>query len=187
MPASDEMSADQAEVCAEVTAGKRGKVPSPMIAWIRNPELARRGQKLGELLKFETELEPRLVELAILVCARHWTAHQVWTSHSRHARDAGMDPGVVAAIASRQEPEFTDAREQIVFDFAASLLQQHRVADSLYAKSIAAFGERGTVELVANIGYYCFVALTTNAFELGFSEIAARELDDPHFGAGQIQ
>ena len=54
------MTAQQAAVCAEVVSGRRGKIPAPMIAWLRNPELARRGQKLGELLRFETTLEPHL-------------------------------------------------------------------------------------------------------------------------------
>jgi len=185
LPASGEMTGEQAEVCAEAAAGKRGKVPAPMIAWIRNPELARRAQKLGELLKFETELEPRLIELAILACARHWTSHQVWSSHSRHARSAGVDDRVIEAIAARKEPKFQDEREAIAFDLATSLLQRHRISDAHYAKALATFGERGTVELVAILGYYCFVALTTNAFALGFSDAAARELGDPDFIGGE--
>lgn len=66
-----ELSPEQASVCAEAHSGPRGKILAPMIAWLRNPELARRGQKLGELLRFETSLEPQLTELALLVCGRH--------------------------------------------------------------------------------------------------------------------
>ena len=66
---------EQAEVIAEVVQGKRGRVPGPMIGWLANPELARRAQRLGELLRYDTSLEPTLSELAILVCARHWTSH----------------------------------------------------------------------------------------------------------------
>jgi 4-carboxymuconolactone decarboxylase len=47
---------EQAEVIAEAVAGKRGKVPGPMIGWLPNPELARRAQRLGELLRFDTSL-----------------------------------------------------------------------------------------------------------------------------------
>ena len=35
MPQS--LSPAQAEVVAEVVSGKRGKVPAPMIPWLRNP------------------------------------------------------------------------------------------------------------------------------------------------------
>ena len=67
-----------------------------MIAWIRNAELARRAQKLGELLRFQTTLEPQLSELAILVCARRWTSHVEWTAHKREALKAGLSARVIA-------------------------------------------------------------------------------------------
>src|SRR5437868_1537200 len=94
MPLQQELTAEQQVACAEVVAGRRGKVPAPMIAWLRNPELARRGQRLGELLRFETTLEPHLCELAILLCARHWTSHHEWTAHKALALKAGVDPEV---------------------------------------------------------------------------------------------
>ena len=40
----DVLTPEQAEVMAEAVAGKRGKVPAPMIGWLPNPELARRAQ-----------------------------------------------------------------------------------------------------------------------------------------------
>ena len=83
-----------------------------MIAWLRNPELARRGQRLGELLRFETSLEPHLTELAILVCGRHWTSHHEWTAHKRLALAAGLDPRTIADIAARVPPYLRDERER---------------------------------------------------------------------------
>ena len=95
-----EMTDDQRAACDEASSGLRGAVPTPMIAWIRNSELARRAQRLGELLRYQTELAPRLSELAILVCARHWTSHVEWTAHKREALKAGLDPAVAASIAA---------------------------------------------------------------------------------------
>lgn len=42
--------------------------------------------------------------------------------------------------------------------------QQFRAG--LYREGLAAFGERGMVELVGIIGYYTFVAMILNAFEM---------------------
>ncbi|PNG46041.1 MULTISPECIES: carboxymuconolactone decarboxylase family protein [unclassified Variovorax] len=178
------MTPEQAAVCAEAVAGRRGKVPSPMIAWLRNPELARRGQALGELLRFETTLEPRLSELAILVCARHWTSHHEWTAHKALALKAGLDPEVIAAIATRRAPKMPDHRHQVVYDVSSVLLATSRVPPDLYARGIAELGERGMVELVGMLGYYCLVSLTLNAFELGLPGNAARELQDPAYPEG---
>jgi 4-carboxymuconolactone decarboxylase len=181
------MTQEQLAACTEVIAGPRGKIPAPMIAWLQNPELARRGQQLGEVLRFHTALEPHLVELAILVTARHWMAHQVWTSHKQHAIKQGIDEWVIETIASGRAPVFTRQRDQIVYNVCKALLEQRRIPDSLYTRAVAEFGERGAVELVAVIGYYGLVSLTANAFELGLPENRAIELGDPQFtnAAGQ--
>lgn len=183
MLAEEAMTPEQKAACAEAVAGIRGRVPAPMIAWIRNPELASRGQRLGELLRYQTTLEPRLSELAILVCARHWTSHHEWAAHKREGLKAGMDPEVIAAIAARREPVLRDAREQAVHDVSRTLLSTARVPPDLYARGTEALGERGMVELVGILGYYCFVALTLNTFELGLPGSIAPELQDPDFPA----
>ncbi|WP_270933362.1 carboxymuconolactone decarboxylase family protein [Falsiroseomonas oryzae] len=181
MPPEEAMTPEQKAACAEAIAGIRGRVPAPMIAWLQNPELAERAQKLGELLRYRTTLEPHLSELAILVCARHWTSHHEWAAHKREGLKAGMDPEVIAAIAARRPPRLRDAREQAVFDVASTLLSTARVPPPLYARGVAELGERGMVELVGILGYYCLVALTLNAFELGLPGSIAPELEDPEY------
>lgn len=167
---------EQAEVVAEVVAGKRGKVPGPMIGWLPNPELARRAQHLGALLRFETSLEPVLSELAILICGRHWTSHHEWTAHKRIALEAGVDPQTVGDIAARRPPYLRNEREAAVYAVAQTLLAQTKIDDALYARGIAVLGERGMVDLVGILGYYSMVALTLNAFELGLPEAYATDL-----------
>lgn len=168
---------DQADVIAAVVAGKRGKVPGPMIGWLPNPELARRAQHLGELLRFETSLEPVLSELAILICARHWTSHYEWTAHKRIALAAGLDPQTVADIAARKEaPYLRNPREGAVYAVASTLLAKTKIDDALYAQGVDVLTERGMVDLVGILGYYSLVALTLNAFELGLPEGHEQEL-----------
>jgi 4-carboxymuconolactone decarboxylase len=183
LPAEEAMTEAQKAACAEAVSGIRGRVPAPMIAWLQNPDLASRGQKLGELLRYQTTLEPRLSELAILVCARHWTSHHEWTAHKREGLKAGTDAAVIAAIAARREPALRDARERAVHDVSRTVLATGRVPPALYAQGVAALGERGMVELVGILGYYCLVALTLNTFELGLPGSIAPELEDPDFAA----
>lgn len=184
MPPVAAMTPEQAAVCAETVAGRRGKVPAPMIAWLRNPKLALRGQSLGELLRFDTTLEPHLTELAILVCGRHWTSHHEWTAHKAMGLKAGLAPEVIAAIAARSTPKLDDGRQQAVYDVSSTLLSTGRVPDALYARGVAQLGERGMVELVGVLGYYCMVSLTLNTFELGLPGSYAPELEDPDFHRG---
>ncbi|HEY4251753.1 MAG TPA: carboxymuconolactone decarboxylase family protein [Roseomonas sp.] len=168
---------EEQEVCAEVIAGLRGRVPAPMIAWLRNPELARRGQRLGELLRYQTSLEPRLSELAILMTARFWDSHYEWMAHKREGLKAGMDPAVIDAIAARQDLPLRDEQERAIAAVATSLFETRRVPDALYQRGVAALGERGMVELVGLLGYYSFVAMTLNTFEIGLPDAFSPELN----------
>jgi 4-carboxymuconolactone decarboxylase len=181
MPPEAAMTPEQAAVCAEAVSGRRGKVPAPMVAWLRNPELARRAQSLGELLRFDTTLEPHLTELAILVCGRHWTSHHEWTAHKAMALKAGVPAEVIAAIAERRVPQLDDARQRAVYDVSTTLLATGRLGGLLYARGVDQLGDRGMVELVGVLGYYCMVSLTLNAFELGLPAAIAPELQDPEF------
>ena len=176
-----EPTSEQAEIIAEVIAGPRGRVPEPMIAWLRNPELARRLQKLGEVLRFQTSIDPPLLEMAILMVGRHWTSHLEWTAHKKHALKAGLDPQVIADIAARRVPKLSDERARAVYDVASSLLMTSRVPDALYQRAIAQLGERGLVELVTLLGYYCVASFTLNTFQLGLPGNVAPELEDPDY------
>ncbi len=49
-----EMNADQKQTYDESIAGKRGKPPPPMMAWLNSPEMARHATRLGGFLRFDT-------------------------------------------------------------------------------------------------------------------------------------
>lgn len=181
MPSPQAMTAEQAAACAEVIGGKRGKVPTPMIGWLRSPELARRLQKVGELLRFDTSLDPIETELAILVCARNWTSHVEWKAHKALALTAGMAPAIPDAIAARREPVLSSRRMSLVYRLAGALLQDGRVNDALYREGVEALEERGVMEVIGIVGYYTLVSFTLNTFELGLPESAVPELQDPEF------
>ena len=166
----------QAEVHVEALRGPRGKIPGPMIAWLRSPEIARHAQKLGAQLRFGSGLDPRLRELAILVCARHWTSHYEWTSHKRIALAEGLDPAVILAVARDDTPPEDGSELALVWRLSRAILRSGRLDEASYAEGRAVLGEEGMVELVATIGYYCLVALTLNVFELGLPEAFAAEL-----------
>jgi 4-carboxymuconolactone decarboxylase len=178
LPEESEMSEAQRLVCEQTIAGRRGRIPAPLIAWLASPELATRAQKLGEFTRYETSLDPRLSELAILVIARHWTAQFEWYAHKRDGLKAGLDPMVIEAIRHRQTPAFEREDEGLVYEFSSTLTSTTRVPDALYARAVEMLGEAGTVELVGILGYYTLVAMTLNTFEIGTDGSTPCELDD---------
>jgi 4-carboxymuconolactone decarboxylase len=179
LPTPVEMTEDQRKVHDATTAGRRGHVPAPVLAWLHSPELADRAQRLGEFVRYETTLSPRLSELAILVVARHWTCQYEWASHRDEAVKAGLAIRVIEAIAARQPPRLEKADEQAVFNFCVALTQTHVVSDAVYQETLAAIGERATVELVGLLGYYTLVAMTLNAFEIDPSDARNPALSTP--------
>ncbi len=175
-----ELSAEQKRTYDEIAGSRRGGVRGPYRIWLRNPALADRTQRLGELLRFETSLAPRIRELAILITARFWSAQFEWHAHEPHAAEAGLGEDIITAIRERRRPDFTDDSDQVVYDVCTELYETHRLSDATYAAAVACLGELTVIELVALGGYYSMIALTLNAFEAPLPEGAPPPFkDDP--------
>jgi 4-carboxymuconolactone decarboxylase len=171
-----EMSSDQKQTYDEAIAGKRGSAPPPMMAWLNSPEMARHATRLGEMLRFNTMFPPKLSEIAILVTARHFTAHYEWWAHKRLALKGGMDPKIIDAIRDRRVPSFDDPRGQLIYEVAKSLHEGHGLSKALYEEATKVLGERGVVEIIGLCGYYTMVSLTLNTFEFGLPDGEISEL-----------
>jgi 4-carboxymuconolactone decarboxylase len=161
----EEMNADQKQTYDESIAGKRGAPPPPMMAWLNSPEMARHATRLGGFLRFDTLFPAKLSEIAILVTARHWTAHYEWYAHKRLALKGGLEPKIIDDIRDRRTPKFDDPKAQMIYDVSKSLHEGHGLEKALYDEAIAVLGERGLVEIIGLCGYYTMVSMTLNAFE----------------------
>jgi 4-carboxymuconolactone decarboxylase len=171
-----EMSADQRQTYDESIASKRGAPPPPMMAWLNSPEMARHATRLGAVLRYDTSFPAALSEIAILVTARHWTAHYEWYAHKRLALQGGLDIAIIEAIRDRRTPAFSDLKARMIYDVAKSLHEGQGLSDGLYAEAIALLGERGLVEIIGLCGYYTMVSMTLNAFEFDLPEGEVSEL-----------
>ena len=156
----------QRRVWNECKSGPRGSVPPPVHVWLKSPGLADYAHKLGAHVRFGTGFSQKLTEIAILVTARYWTAQFEWAAHVRLALNAGVAQDVIDAIAERKTPKFTDPDEQLVYDLCHDFYQDHRVDDATYERVVKRFGEQGAVDLTGLIGYYSFVSVTLNVFEV---------------------
>jgi 4-carboxymuconolactone decarboxylase len=158
----DQMTPAQRAVADAIMSGPRKRMSGPFNAWLRSPELADRLQKVGEYVRFNTSLDRRLNELAIIMTAQHWGTQYEWYAHAPLAIKAGLDPAIVAAIGSGRKPDNMRDDEAIVWEFTTQLRRDHGVDDAIYAKAIEKFGEPGVMDLVAVNGYYDVVSMTLN-------------------------
>ena len=158
----EQMNSAQREVAAEITAGPRGEVRGPFIALIHNPELARRLQRLGEHLRWQGKLPPRLKELAVLVTARSWTCQHEWVMHSKLALEGGLAKETVEAIAANREPPKLSDEEKAVYRFCREVHATGRAGDEAFGVIEKRFGLDGALELIALNGYYTLMAMVLN-------------------------
>ena len=172
----DEMTEDQRQTYDESIASKRGKPPPPMLAWLNSPEMARHATRLGAVLRFDTVFPAKLSEIAILVTARHWTAHYEWYAHKRLALKGGMEPAIIEDIRNRRTPRFADPKGQMIYDVSKSLHEGHGLTQVLYDEAVKLLGERGLVEIIGLCGYYTMVSMTLNTFEMDLPDGEISEL-----------
>jgi len=158
----DLMTPEQRAVAAEIAAGPRGEVRGPFLALLHHPELARRLQALGEQLRWKAKLAPHLVELAVLVTARHWTCQHEWYMHEKLARKHGLEERIVTAIAKGREPEGMPADEAAVHAFCREVHASGRAGDAAFDAVRRRFGLDGALELIALCGYYSLMAMVLN-------------------------
>src|SRR5258708_4323739 len=158
----DKMSHAQRAVADAIMSGPRKRMSGPFNAWLRSPELADRLQKVGEYVRFNTSLDKRLNEMAILMTAQAWGSQYEWYAHAPLAIKAGLDPAVVAALGAGRKPDNLKDDEAIVWEFTTQLRRNHGVDDAIYAKALEKFGEPGVTDLVAVNGYYDVVSMTLN-------------------------
>ena len=158
----EQMTPAQRAVAESIMAGPRGGMRGPFNAWLRSPELADRLQQVGEYVRFNTSLDKRLNEMAILMTAQAWGSQYEWYAHAPLALKAGLDSAIVAAIGAGKKPEQMKDDEAIVWEFTTQLRRDHSVDDAIYAKAVEKFGEQGVMDLIAVNGYYDVVSMTLN-------------------------
>jgi 4-carboxymuconolactone decarboxylase len=157
----------QLRVFQEIQAGPRGGVRGPFKLLLHSPILAQQIQQLGEIIRWKTQLDRRLVELAILLVAQDLKSNYVWQFHVVICnRDALLSPDIIRAIEEGRAPDAMDDEEAAVYYFTRELLKERTVSCITLNRAIDKFAEKGVIELTSIIGYYHIGALLANVAEL---------------------
>jgi 4-carboxymuconolactone decarboxylase len=170
----DQLSEEQRATYDGITQGPRGasltqadgSLGGPFNAFLLSPAIGAAAEKLGAALRFNSSLPNNLVELAICVTAREWTAQFEWWAHARLAKQAGVDEAIIEAIRDRQTPEFANRDEKAIYTLCRELLDTRRVSDATYERAAAVVGAEGVFEIIALSGYYGLISMTLNVFEV---------------------
>jgi 4-carboxymuconolactone decarboxylase len=129
-----------------------------------SPEVMTRARAMGDYLRYDSALPPRLSEFVILLTASEWAQEYEWGVHAPIALKAGIRQDTVDAIAARRRPPVMSEDEAALYDLCVELQRTHDISDATYARALERFGDRGIVDTVGIVGYYSLLAMQLNTF-----------------------
>ena len=100
---------------------ENGRLEGPFNAFLLQPRLGSALQALGSSVRYDTGLDDRCREIAILAVAAHWRSDFEWYAHEAVARSAGLDDAELAAVRDGRYAVLT-GREAVVARTVAALV-----------------------------------------------------------------
>jgi len=177
-----ELNAEQRALYDAIAGGRRaqgpqlfrladadGRLEGPFNAFLLQPRLGSALQALGSAVRYETGLDDRCREIAILVVAAHWRSAFEWYAHEAVARAAGLTDTELTAITDGDYGTLID-HEAVVARTAAALAARGDLDDAEYREAADQLGPDGLFELLTLVGYYATLALQLRVFRVAAPE-----------------
>jgi 4-carboxymuconolactone decarboxylase len=159
---ADRLTDAQKKAVEEFRAARSADISGPFVPLLRSPEVLSRARALSDYLRYRSALPPRLSEFVILLTARAWTQNYEWNAHATLARQAGVLPEVIEAVAEGRRPESMTEDEDTLYTFCEELRRTQGVSDATYKRAVDRFGERGVIDTIGLTGYYTMIAMVLN-------------------------
>ena len=123
---------------------------------------------LSELMNNSESLPADARETASLVCCHFYKCAYSTSAHRNIAtRSQLLTEQQVDAIVDDTKPEDLNDNCSIAYDTAHYLLYvRGSLPQEIWAKAVAAFGTRGTVELIHSVALYSWTSLGLNATDV---------------------
>ena len=132
---------------------------------LHSPDLGARMRAVNQYLRYETTLDRRLTELAILVTARELDQQFEWTAHEPAALKEGLEPAIVDVVKHRKPVDGLGEKEAVIVSFGREVFRERKVRAETFARAVELFGTRGVVDLAALMGNYASTAVILNAVD----------------------
>ncbi len=120
---------------------------------------------VNDYLRHKSGLDPRLVELTILVTARELDSEYVWTAHEHQALKAGLPQSTIEVVKYRKPIEGLDDKEAAIIQLGREIFEKHRVGSQTAARALDLFGKQGLVNIASLMGDYSSTSVLLTAFD----------------------
>jgi 4-carboxymuconolactone decarboxylase len=128
-----------------------------------SPPVAETMTTLNDYLRRKSGLEPRLVELAILVTAREMDCPYVWTAHEPAALKAGLSQQIIDVVRYRRPVTTLGDTEAVIVQLGRDSITTHKVGSETFARAVKLFGHEGVVNMLSLMGDYAATTILLNA------------------------
>lgn len=121
---------------------------------------------LNRRLRDTNVIGRQFFEISTLVPAREFNQQYEWSAHEVGAQRAGVDQEVIDVIKYDRPVDGLPEKEATAIEFGRALLRGDRqVPRELFARMVALFGHRGTIEITMVMGDYAMTAMLLNAVD----------------------
>jgi 4-carboxymuconolactone decarboxylase len=120
---------------------------------------------VNDYLRHKSGIDPRLVELAILVTARECGGAYEWTAHEPQGLKAGLQPQVIDVVRYRKPVKGLAEKDAVVIELGREAIGKHHVSSEVAARALGLFGKQGLVNIVSLMGDYAATCILTNTFD----------------------
>ena len=142
-----------------------GRLEGPFNAFLLQPRLGSALQALGASVRYDTGLDDRCREIAILVVAAHWRCDFEWYAHEAVGRSLGLDDADLAGLRDGRFDTLTGP-EQLLARTVVALVADGDLTDEAYEEFTVHFGQSALFQLLTLLGYYSTLALQLRVFRV---------------------
>jgi 4-carboxymuconolactone decarboxylase len=144
---------------------EQGRLEGPFNAFLLQPRLGSALQAVGSSVRYDTGLDDRGREIAILVVAAYWRSDFERYAHEAVGRSVGLTDAELAAVRAGRHENLT-GREAVVARTANALVVRGDLDDAEYREAVDQLGPAGLFELLTLVGYYATLALQLRVFRV---------------------
>ena len=99
-------------------------------------------------------LDAHTRELAIMVACRETNYNLEWNGHEPSALKAGIDSKVIDVVRNNRSLDGLNEKDATVIRFGRQMFRDKKVDSATFAKSVALWGKRGMMDMVAAMSTY---------------------------------